>query len=267
MKGRGLAGSASAAFELQRARAEEKFLEEIAAAFSEPDSNGPSTEACPRKDISHETIELSQPSSPSSSSSLKHGKSTIETGPLYSTLGKHSDTEQDLSANLESSRTPQLLITRKPEKLDFDNVQNEFQADEIWSSLKGGKFEPTEEEGISGYGWKTGYCTGFLHRALRSMKQSKRHASGIGSQASNRASRRKLSGQNSENAVAKVSNPMSIPVSLISQEAFSKAPSKDELKKEYELLRNPFPNVPEYRGNPPWLTRYHPDLVKPPARP
>ncbi len=56
--------------------------------------------------------------------------------------------------------------------------------------------------------------------------------------------------------------PVGVPVTQVSPHAFSKFPSRSEIMDEFERMRNPFPNVPKYKGNPPWLTRYHPDLVK-----
>ncbi len=67
----------------------------------------------------------------------------------------------------------------------------------------------------------------------------------------------------------KISDPLSIPVSHISKDEniiFSKEPSHGELEEDLNRMRHRFPGVPEYAGNPPWVTRYHPDLIKFPPK-
>lgn len=56
---------------------------------------------------------------------------------------------------------------------------------------------------------------------------------------------------------------LSVPVSTISADAFG-MPSASDLADELSRLRNPFPRVPVFRGSPPWLTKFHPTLVRPP---
>lgn len=47
---------------------------------------------------------------------------------------------------------------------------------------------------------------------------------------------------------------------------FCRDSSKLDFNEEYQLMKERFPSVPKYAGNPPWLTRFHPDLVRPPSR-
>lgn len=47
---------------------------------------------------------------------------------------------------------------------------------------------------------------------------------------------------------------------------FTREPSASELREDLEIMKQRFPAVPKFEGNPPWLTKFHPDLVRPPAR-
>lgn len=42
-------------------------------------------------------------------------------------------------------------------------------------------------------------------------------------------------------------------------------PSKADLCEEFQMMKERFPDVPKFAGNPPWLTRFHPDLIRPPT--
>lgn len=51
-----------------------------------------------------------------------------------------------------------------------------------------------------------------------------------------------------------------VPSWAVPAGSFYEPDRRDEL----ERMRDPFPRVPRYGGNPPWTTRYHPDLVRRP---
>lgn len=58
-----------------------------------------------------------------------------------------------------------------------------------------------------------------------------------------------------------------VPVSQIREEAFSKPLSVEEMLEDQAAMRNKFPNVPTFNGNPPWITAYRPELVElPPSK-
>ncbi len=44
-------------------------------------------------------------------------------------------------------------------------------------------------------------------------------------------------------------------------------PSPHEVREDFETMKQRFPGVPKFEGNPPWLTKFHPDLVRPPTHP
>lgn len=76
------------------------------------------------------------------------------------------------------------------------------------------------------------------------------------------------SGLTSKSVAASFAEPLSIHLSRINGEdvvVVSRVPKAEDFSDDLQRMRNPFPNVPNFQGNPPWLTRFHPDLVKPPA--
>lgn len=57
-----------------------------------------------------------------------------------------------------------------------------------------------------------------------------------------------------------------VPATQVRAEAFSRNLTAEEISDDYATMRNKFPRVPKFDGNPPWITTYRPELVGLPPR-
>ncbi len=117
---------------------------------------------------------------------------------------------------------------------------------------------------------KLGKYSRFLHRARRFLrafsrrtpiKTSKVHKSGEG--ISNNTT--EIEENSSYSPAHGPNNGGPRHPALVRRNGVSITDIEDELSREKNESTERFSHIPRYRGNPPWKTRFHPDLIRPPS--
>lgn len=159
-----------------------------------------------------------------------------------------ADAEPD--ARKETAETPKPKIKRKSKAKvkATPNVKAQAGPDQEYSPCKHSRF--------SALAW----------RALQPMKPmtSLRNSAAQSSKAKRTSKRSSRSSSGTTGSISLSPVGSGVPVREDAMQFVS--PTATESRDEMAKLLNPFPRVPKYVGNPPWLTRYHPDLIQHPTR-